>query len=527
MSNQIYDLMIKNCQIVDGTGKESFYGNIGIKGDKIIEIIKTIDSDSSAKKMIDAKGRYVVPGFVDAHTHIDFESFLPTKSILFDRYAENFVRQGITTTIGGQCGISGIDVGEYLYKINEGKIGPNAGFLIGHGSIRVKAMGGVENRKPTASEMEIMKSLLRKAMEDGSFGLSSGLGYTPGYYADEEEIAELCKVVKEYNGIYTSHIRNQDCDVRESWKEIISVGRKTGVHVHISHAQVIGTINWGASKELVEMFNDARKEGINITYDAIPYLSSGVSFIGALIPNWAEEGSTSTTGGKNEALNQRLVDPKILPRIKEEVSDLIKLRGNPDGILAVACISDPSRSQEITGKYISDFMKEWNLEAEEVVIKLILEYGDIAGACFQCCSEDRDTFYDNQYCAVISDANCELDQRLMGIECVLREYGSFPRFFYDYVKEKKKFTIEEGIRKMTSLPAQTIGIVDRGVIKEGMKADIVILDYDKIEDKSTLQNTHQYPAGIDVVIINGKVVILEGIHQQILSGEGLYRKNRD
>lgn len=263
-----YDLIIRNAKLIDGSGSPAFQGDLAVIDDEIVAV-GTVDADAAAEQVIDAAGRYVTPGFVDIHTHVDMDIGKLMYGVLRDRYLENMVRQGITTAIGGNCGYANLSIGQYIDTLNEGKTGPNIGVLAGHGMIRIAAMG-MENRKPTAEEMEKMKALVRSAMEEGAFGLSSGLGYSPGNYSDLEEMVPLCEIVKEYDGIYTSHIRNQDRGVRVSWDEIIELGRRTGTRVHISHFQVIGKECWGAAPELIGKLNAARAAGIPLSGDAFP-----------------------------------------------------------------------------------------------------------------------------------------------------------------------------------------------------------------------------------------------------------------
>lgn len=509
-----YDLIIRNAKLIDGSGSPAFQGDLAVIDDEIAAV-GTVDADAAAEQVIDAAGRYVTPGFVDIHTHVDMDIGKLMYGVLRDRYLENMVRQGITTAIGGNCGYANLSIGQYIDTLNEGKTGPNVGVLAGHGMIRIAAMG-MENRKPTAEEMEKMKALVRSAMEEGAFGLSSGLGYSPGNYSDLEEMVPLCEIVKEYDGIYTSHIRNQDRGVRDSWDEIIELGRRTGTRVHISHFQVIGKECWGAAPELIGKLNAARAAGIPLSGDAFPYEGAGWSLVGVLIPNWVQAGG-SAQGTENLAMKARLRDPELLPRIKGEIADLISLRGHPEGILFLNGCEMP----QLNNRFLSDVAAEWNMDPVDVVIKIALETSAVECTGFQCCFEDKQVFFESPYCSVASDATSALVNLLTNTPTQPRMFGCFPRFIQDYVKEKHIFTLEEAVRKMTSLPAETIGITDRGLLKPGMKADVVMMDYDKVADNATYTDTLHFPSGIDYVIINGKVAVREGVHQHILSGVGL------
>lgn len=505
-------ILIKNAKIIDGTGKAAFDGSIALADDTIVALGAEAEN-YTAEKIIDASGRYVTPGFIDIHTHVDADLGESIYGILRDRYMSSLVRQGITTAIGGNCGVSTMDMKTSLTYMNEGGLGLNIGMLSSHGYLRTKVVG-MEDRKLTPDELDKLKELVRSELEYGAYGLSSGVGYAPGNYADTHEFSELCKVVKEYDGIYASHIRNQDLKVRDSWDEMIEIGRISKAHVHISHCQVIGSVNWGAAKELVDKLDSARKEGINMTSDAFPYEGAGIILVGVLIPNWVQAGGAQQ-GSENIPMKNRLRDPELLPKIRKEIAELISLRGTADGILFLSSPDMP----EIENRFLSDVANEWNMDPVDTIIKIALETNCVECTAFQCCIDDKEIFYKSPYCSVASDANGALYNWLSKTPTQPRNFGCFPKFIELYVKERKTFTIEEAIRKMTSLPANTIGIKDRGVLATGMKADIVILDYDKIHDNCTYTDTIHYPDGIDYVIVNGKIEVEENKQLPVLNGK--------
>lgn len=508
------DLLINNANIIDGSGKPAFAGSIAIQEDEIIAITSDV-AGITAKKIVDAKGRYVTPGFIDIHTHVDLKTGQRSCSILEDCAAENLVRQGITSTIAGNCGFSA-NITEFLATIDTDKVGINVGLLAGHSIFRMALMG-MENRLATSEEIEKMKGMVRLCMESGAFGLSSGLGYSPGNYANVEELAELCKVVKEYDGIYTSHIRNQAIDVRKSWEEIIETGRQSGVKIHISHCQAVGKACWGASSELIAMLERARNEGIIMTGDAEPDEQVDWFLVGVLIPDWVQADGAGGVMLENLPMKERLKNPELLPRIKEEIAVLIEQRGSAEGILFLTAPEMP----EIVGKNLSEIAKMWNITSEEVVVKVAIGTTAVMCASYQCSYEDKRTFYSSPYCSLASDAMCTGVERELGTYVAPRTYGCFPKFIEYYIKEKGSFTLEEGIRKMTSLPAETMGIEKRGLLKEGMKADIVVFDYERIADNATYANPHQFPSGIDIVVVNGQIAVLEGQLQNVLAGVAL------
>ncbi len=513
-------ILIKNATIVDGTKADRYEADLLVKDGKIDTIEKDIQAD--ADTVIDATGKIVSPGFVDCHTHIDPDMIMPNCSLADTPRADNFVRQGITTALGGHCGYSVIDLDGFLNKLDKGTA-INGALLIGHGALRQHVVGGSEDRDLTEAELEQMKELVREAMKAGAYGLSTGLGYTPGSVAKPEEIVELVKVVKEYDGVYTSHIRNQDMFVEEAWDEFIEVGRKTGVQLHLSHSQCIGHMNFGKSVNLMKKLMDARAKGLVMTTDAFPYEGAGILFTQVLFPKWALDGGT---GLLNEALLARLNDEEQVEKMLPEIKELIEIRGTPEGLLIAASIVYPEKTPEISGLYLSDMMKKYNTTAERAAVELIKEYGEVVGTAFQCCYEDKLEFYKNDYCTVASDSIPEENIRAMGIPCQPREYGNFPRFFDVYVKENKEFTIEEAIYKMTKLPADSFKLNDRGVLKPGYVADITIFDFDEFTDLATYENPHTFPSGLEHVIVNGELVVHNGEQLDALPG-GSLRKGKN
>lgn len=505
------DYIIENVKIIDGTGADNFEGSIAIKGDTIVEI--NPDKEFQATETINGKGRYLCPGFIDTHTHVDLDFGEMMYGVLSDRYLENMVRQGVTTAIGGNCGYSVNQVGEFVRKLKLGNSGPNVAVQIGHGMLRMMTVG-MEDIEPTTGQLEKMKALLRKALDEGAVGMSTGLGYAPGNYAKSAEIEALCEVLVEYDAFYSSHIRNQDRKVRESWKELIDIGKATGVRLILSHCQVIGEECWGIADELIDMLHKARDEGVDISADAFPYEGAGWSLIGVLIPNWVQANKNGQQVGINEEMIARLKDESLLPKIKEEIQDLIGLRGGDNGILFLSVPTMP----EICGKYLSEIAKLWDMTPVDVVVKIATETPIVECTGFQCCYEDKKAFYSSPYCSVASDGSSTLLNKIKNIPTQPRQYGCFPKFLELYVKEKAVFTLEEGIRKMTSLPAKMVGIEDRGVIAVGKKADLVILDMETIKDNATYLDSNKFPSGIDTVFINGEIAVLEGVHQKILSG---------
>ena len=503
--NSNFDIIVAGGTIVDGTGRPAYQADIGVKDDQIVTI-GALSQTARAQSIIDAKDKIVTPGFIDIHTHIDVES--NGSDILSDGYAENFIMQGTTTVIGGNCGMGSGLIHDFLKNVKAAKTSPNVGVLVGHGDVR-KAVLNMDNRRPSASELEEMKRLVQQGMEAGAFGLSSGLGYAPGSYADLDEMVELCKVVARYNGFYTAHIREQSKDIINSWKEIVKTAELSGVRGHIAHVQIIGERFWGASTDLVAILKAARNRGIAISCDGYPYESGATTIVGALIPNWVQ------AEGKMKA---RLEAPELLPKIKKEIETLLDLRGGGKSVLITAS----ARNRSIEKQYLEDIALNWKLSPVEAVVKIAKEFDDSWAIYFHSSEVDKEVFFSDPCCAVGSDSFCVLNDLLSNNLVHPRSYGTMPGFLAEYVKKKKTVSLEEGIRKMTSLPAEILGITDRGKIIEANKADLVVFDYEEISDNSSYIDAHHYPGGIDYVLVNGSVVVKKGVHQKTLPGVALY-----
>lgn len=511
-----FDIVIKNGRIVDGSGNPWFKADIGIKDGKIVKIGK-ID-DKVAEEVIDANGLIVTPGFIDMHAHDDLIFFK-------DLFNKPKLQQGVTTVVIGNCGISpapinkntldilkaytgilGRDVsfdwtsyGEFLDKLEAlGELGTNVAGLVGHGTIRIAVMG-MEARDPTKEELEEMKKLVAQSMEEGAFGMSTGLIYPPGVYSKTEELIELSKVVAKYGGIYATHMRDEADHLIEAVKEAIRIGREAGVSVEISHHKAAGKANWGKIRETLKMIERAREEGIDLTADAYPY-TAGSSYLAAILPPWAHEGG-------EEKLKERCRNPKTREEMKkfiEERTDwqnFIKQAGWENIVLAYS-----PTYPEFIGKNILEISKELNKNPYDVVCDIIAEDGTSAEMIiFMMDEKDVEIVISHPYVMVGTDG---LDTGEGNPHP--RAYGTFPRVIGVYARDKKLMTIEEAVRKMASLPAQKLGLKDRGLIREGMWADIVIFDPKTIKDKATYQEPRNTPDGIEYVIVNGVISVEKG-----------------
>ncbi len=493
------DLLIKNGRIIDGTGNSWFYGDVAVKDGKIIAIGKL--ADYTATRFIDAGNRIVAPGFIDVHTHIEGEEIKnPT--------ADNFIMDGVTTVVTGNCGGSRIDIKKYFTLIDSIKISVNVATLIGHNDVR-KAIIGTAKRDPNEEELIRMEGLVEKAMRDGAVGLSTGLIYIPGTYSKTPEIVRLAKVVSKFNGVYASHIRNEGDSVTQAIEEALTIGREAGLPVQISHFKLSGQQNWGRSKETVAMIEAARKEGIEVTIDQYPYTASSTS-LSTLIPD-------EILADGADSIKARLQNPSIKKVVIEEM--LRKLKGRKLKHYSYAVVAYHSADTTLNGKSIEAINllkgRKHTAKAEaETIIDIMLKGG--AGMIFHGMSEE-DVKYIMKYPFNMFASDASIRVFGQGVPHP-RGFGTNARVLGKYVREENVLTLEEAIRKMTSLPAQKFQLKDRGILLEGQAADIVIFDENKVKDLSTFDNPHQYSIGFEYVIVNGEIVVSEGKHNGVRSG---------
>ncbi|MCD6084906.1 MAG: amidohydrolase family protein [Desulfurococcales archaeon] len=498
-----------------------------MKDGRIVKIGR-ID-ESLGDKVLRADGLVVAPGFIDMHSHDDLVFFkdIANKPKIF---------QGVITVVCGNCGVSPAPVrretldilksytgilgrevsfdwstyGEFLRKLEElDPLGTNFAGLVGHGTLRIAVMG-MEARDPTPAELEEMKKLLAQSMKEGAFGMSTGLIYPPGIYSRTEELVELSKVVARYGGYYATHMRNESDAVLNSVAEAIRIGREAGVPVEISHLKVAGRRNWGRMAEVLRMIEKDREEGVDVTADVYPY-TAGSTYLAALLPPWAHVGG-------EERLKERCRNPEV----REEMRKFIEEREDWENFVRRAgweniVITYSPSHPEFTGKSIAKVSEEVGKDPYELVFDILAEDGTDAGMIvFLMNEEDVEKAVTHPYVMVGTDG---LD---IGVgKPHPRAYGTFPRLLGRYVREKKALTIEEAVRKMTSLPAQKLGLKDRGLIREGFWADIVIFDPKTVIDRATYENPRRTPEGIKHVIVNGVVEIEDGELTDDLGGKVL------
>ena len=511
-SNNEFDIIISNGTIVDGSGQESYQADIGIVDDRIVKIGDLLESKSV--HIINAENLIVSPGFIDSHTHAIRGIFdVPT--------AESSLLQGVTTLTDGNDGTSPFPIKEHYQKIENTRISPNWAVFVGQGTIRQEVMG-LENRDPTASELSKMKLMVKEAMEEGALGISTGLFYVPGSFSSTREVIELSKVASHYGGIYISHMREEAVDVLKSINETINIGIKAKIPVQITHHKIIGKENWGLSKETLKLVDNAIKDGVQVSIDQYPYTASQTS-IRALIPQWAQ------AGGRKDLL-QRIDDPKTRKLIIDGIIERILFDrggGHPKNIF----ISKSSWNTSLEGKNLAELCIERDLEPSPynaaMVVFDIIKGGGASAVYHAINSDDVDLIMQHPMTSIASDGPITV----FGVGSPHpRTYGTFARVLGSYVRERNILSLEEAVRKMTSLPAQILSIKQRGLIKEGYYADVAIFDPKTIIDKATFEDPHQYAIGVISAIVNGEIVIDQGVHNgnkpgRVLRGPGYNGSN--
>lgn len=514
----VYDYIIKNGFVVDGSGYPGLKQDIAIKDGKIAKIAASINEE--AKQSIDATGRVVTPGFIDAHSHSDLSLFHHAKAL-------GSVRQGITTVMTGQCGSSaapyyegvftsfGIStseltwdtVDEYFHYLEHQGIGINMGMLVGQGTIRGKVMGTAD-RETTPEELAQMKALVRDAMEDGAYGISSGRRYMPGCLADEAEVIALCKVAADYDGIYMSHIYNQDAKIMESIADLIEVGRQAKLKVQLVHQKVCGKPYWGQVGKVAELMENARKEGIDILSDAYPYPYTQVSSMDALFPAESLEGGW-------QAIQVRWLDPverkKILLHIQDFAAknpvraESIKKTG------VIWCL----KTKDVEGLSYGEIADRWHTDLFNMFIDLYLQNEGHVRTAGIMSEEDIHAIFAHDYVMVGTDSLSYDGKPHSSAFAHARNFGTYPYVFEHFVGEEKLLTLEKAVYKMTGMPARRFNLSKRGLLKEGYAADVVLLDLNTIADQATIPDPNVYPKGIDYVWVNGQLTWAEGRYYEV------------
>lgn len=518
-------MLIKGGTVVDGSGRPGFRADILVDGDRIAGLGEGL---GSADLTIDAAGLVVAPGFIDLHSHSD-------RTVFAAPLGHSKVMQGVTTEVVGNCGIGLFpvsrqrlrDIENYLETL-EGELPPQgiiwqdmAGFaaevsrlglgrnlacLTGHGTLRIAAMGP-DDRPPTADELAAMQNLLAESLAQGAWGMSSGLIYPPGSFAATDELAVLAAVLAARGGIYTSHVRGESKTLLAAVEEVIAIAARTGVRAVVSHLKAIGRPYWGQGLEALNILAKARSRGLDVWADQYPYEATSTTLM-ALLPGWVQDGGP-------EAMLARLADGGLRAGIREAVEAEMTVRGGPERVKIANLRTKVN--QKYVGLSLADLAADRGLEAADAALALLSEEGGAVGAIYFSLGEkDLEGIMGCDFVAVGSDGS-GLDPEAYGDDAVHpRNYGTFPRVLGRFVREKGLLSLEAAVRKMSGLPAAILGLQDRGLIKAGYKADLVVFDPGRIIDRADFARPHQYPEGIEHVLVNGTPAVTGGK----LTGEG-------
>jgi N-acyl-D-amino-acid deacylase len=534
----MFDILIKNGEIIDGSGAAAFKGDIGIKDEIILEIAPSISE--KAMEVINAEGLVVSPGFIDMHSHSDF-------SLLLNPFGESKIRQGITTELVGNCGFTAAPVRKkYFHELMEYLVNTvilsnklkkewkwhsqkdflntltlkgiafNIASLVGHGTLRIAAMG-FANRKPSTSELNSMLEMLEYEMENGIFGLSAGLQYEPGSFASAEELIELCRVVAEYNGIYTVHMKSEGNYLLECILQAIDIAEKTGVSVEISHLKAVNPRNWSKVSEALKLIEEANEKGISVDFDVYPYTAYGSGLMDLIPPQFKDNGVDKMVSLlKSEETRKNVINSMTGDYDTWENP----MEGNSWNKVRIASIKT-KKNKKYEGKNLNEISKEMGCSPHDAVINLLAEEkGSVKMIFFGMEEKGLCTLMKHPRAIFCTDGRAVAPYgELSKGKVHPRYYGAFPRILGRYAGRRKLLSLEEAVNKMTLRPAQKIGLKQRGMIKKGYYADIVIFDKTKIIDRATFDNPHSYPEGIMYVIVNGTVVISKGEHTGRLPGK--------
>ncbi len=504
-SAQAFDYLIRGGKVVDGTGHPWYYADIGIRKGKIVAVGNL--GGHKARHLIDATGLVVAPGFIDVHTHIE-------RGIFAHPDAHNYVYDGVTTVVTGNCGGSATDVRAFFKKLKKTGISINVATLIGHNSVRRAVMGDA-NRRATPRELEQMQQLVARAMREGAVGLSTGLIYVPGTYAPTEEVVALARTAQQHGGLYASHIRHEDWRVFDAIAEAVHIGREAQIPVQISHFKISGKADWGASARMRDTIEAWRRRGVDVTVDQYPYTASSTS-LDVLLPSWV-------FAGGRDSMVLRLADPEQRARIEREMEEMLARTGFDD--YGYAVIARCPQHPEYAGKSIPEVTRlrgyPDDLAHQRQTIFELVPLGRVQMVYHKMSEEDVQRIMAWPLSMVASDAG--LPTYGEGAPHP-RNYGTCARVLGRYVRELGLLRLEEAIRKMTSMPAKRFGLLDRGVIRPNMAADLVVFSEREIIDKATFEKPHAYPAGIYFVFVNGEPVVENGRHTGRRPGKPLKRK---
>lgn len=522
----MYDILIKNGAVVDGTGKPGYESDVAVNKNKIVKIGKTRWAKGAVE--IDAKGKVVAPGFIDIHNHSD-----GYWRIFLDPELPSLVHQGITTIIGGNCGASvapltdgkiiesiqkwadikqvnvdWLTFSEFAEKMRERKFGVNFGTLVGHGTLR-RGVALDEMRRLDSQELDVIGKILEKSLSEGALGFSTGLAYSHEKQATWDELIELAEILKKHDRPYTTHLRDEADSILPALKEAIDLARQTGVRLEISHLKIMGEKNWPLMDAALQEIEKAKEAGVDVNFDVYPYTQTG-SVLYVYLPAWAAE------GGKKMLL-RRLKEKHLRQRVIDEMKETAQYHYE-NAVIAICPFA-----KSLAKRKIAEIAKERGISAEEAIIDLLTASEGRVITIMECLSEENVKKAIMHPLSIIAsdgagyDAGHEKSGELVHPRC----FGTFPRVLGKYVREERLMTLEEAVRKMTSMPAEKMGIADRGVLQKNKKADIVVFDPEKIQDKATVEKPYQYAEGVSEVIVNGKFALRGGKTTGETAGEFL------
>ncbi|HEX7939603.1 MAG TPA: amidohydrolase family protein [Gemmatimonadaceae bacterium] len=497
IAQQQFDVLIRGGSLLDGTGAPARTADVGIRGDRIV-FIGNAAPTIAAKRTIDARGMVVAPGFIDPHTHSAGDLSSPQRKANLD-----YLMQGVTTVVTNNDGGGPVDIGAQLAEWTKGGIGTNAVVYIGQGSVR-RAVMGMSGAAPTPTQLDSMKSLVARAMDDGAIGMSTGLYYAPGSYATTEEVIELAKVAAANGGRYDSHIRDESSytvGLVGAVNEVIRIGRETHMPVHISHIKALGVDVWGQSDTVIKLMKRARAEGVAITAAQYPYDASGTGVGASLLPRWAE------IGGR-DSLVARIKDPVVSVKLAAEMTENMRRRGGANTLLLTG-----GRDSTIRGKRLDAVARMWSTTPIDAAMRIIVN-GDASVASFNMSEADIVAFMTQDFISTDSD----------GSDGHPRKFGTFPKLFHEYVGQKHVLTMAQAVHRSSLLTARMMGLNNRGEVGLGDFADVIVFDAATFADKSTYEQPTLFAVGMKYVLVNGVVTIDNGQYARVTAGRVLRRQ---
>ncbi len=497
------EVVVRGATLHDGSGKPGVVGDVAIRGERIVAVGSF--EIAGQPRVIDGKGLILAPGFIDLHSHSDYP--LQNKAT---RANLSFLYQGVTTVVTGNCGAGPSDVAKYFAALEKNGVGSNVIHLMPHNTVRRQVMGNA-NREPSAAELAKMEAILEQGMKDGAWGMATGLIYTPGSYAKTEELIALSKVIAKQGGLYASHIRDEGAGVLTAIDEALRIGKEAGLPVHLSHLKASGRRAWGKSADIVAAIAAARKAGQIVTADQYPYTASSTSLAATVIPTRWREGTA-------EDFQNRLADPDLGPTIRKAIANSLKARDNGAAIRIARYA--PNRSWQ--GKDLATIAQE----AEKDLLEIVLEIEANGGAQivnFGMSEEDVRLLMKQPFVATASDGSSQVPSSTVPHP---RSYGTFPRKIGRYALEDKIISLEHAIRSATGLPAEILGLKERGNLQVGSYADLVVFDPTTFRDTATYDNPHQYATGVQYLFVNGTLAIDEGKATGKLAGKPLRKPTK-